>query len=205
MGLLHLVWRRSSDFRAIFIRAPAVLEAGPGVEALAHYKLTAEEREKHVRQGCGWQRSHQGMCTAHCAASLTGSPAPCWHCHVQGCESVIVAVKSGVLLATAFHPELTTDTRWWVVLWPSLACVVHSSNMCEMQGVRHRQFAPVLYSSCHRHQLFVEMVRKHAAAQPDKQPPSLYANLGRQPNRPLDLPIYAQDFMKVEVLPVTSK
>lgn len=25
-----------------------------------------------------------------------------------------MAVKSGVLLATAFHPELTADNRWWV-------------------------------------------------------------------------------------------
>lgn len=65
---------------------------------------------------------------------------------------------------------------------------------------------PALVPSLHRHQLFVDMVRKHAAAQQtDKQPPALYANLGRLPNRPLDLPVYAQDFMKVEVLPVASK
>lgn len=29
-------------------------------------------------------------------------------------EKVIVAVKQGNLLATAFHPELTADTRWSV-------------------------------------------------------------------------------------------
>lgn len=28
-------------------------------------------------------------------------------------EKVIVAVKQGNLLATAFHPELTADTRWY--------------------------------------------------------------------------------------------
>lgn len=30
-------------------------------------------------------------------------------------NKVIVAVKQGTLLATAFHPELTADTRWSVL------------------------------------------------------------------------------------------
>ena len=30
----------------------------------------------------------------------------------QGRASVIVAVRSGHLMATAFHPELTQDDRW---------------------------------------------------------------------------------------------
>lgn len=33
----------------------------------------------------------------------------------NGRTSVAVAVRKGVLLATAFHPELTSDPRWWVV------------------------------------------------------------------------------------------
>lgn len=32
--------------------------------------------------------------------------------HMQGIKSVAVAVRSGNLLATAFHPELTDDPRW---------------------------------------------------------------------------------------------
>mmetsp|Transcript_25900 Transcript_25900/g.70215 ORF Transcript_25900/g.70215 Transcript_25900/m.70215 type:complete len:257 (-) Transcript_25900:755-1525(-) len=64
-------------FRAVFIRAPAVLRTGNGVEELAHYTLTEQEK---AAQG--------------------------------GLEKVVVAVKSGVLLATAFHPELTSDLRW---------------------------------------------------------------------------------------------
>ena len=68
----------TDDFRAVFIRAPAVLAAGPGVEVLAEYALTPEERAKHGR------------------------------------DKVIVGVRKGVLMATAFHPELTTDIRWWV-------------------------------------------------------------------------------------------
>lgn len=64
------------DFRAVFIRAPAVLEAGPGVEVLATYTLSQAEEQKHGR------------------------------------ASVVVGVRSGVLMATAFHPELTLDARW---------------------------------------------------------------------------------------------
>ncbi|PRW33817.1 putative pyridoxal 5 -phosphate synthase subunit PDX2 [Chlorella sorokiniana] len=66
----------SNTFRAVFIRAPAIVETGPGVEVLAEYTLTPEE-----------------------AAA-------------QQHKSVIVAVRDSHLMATAFHPELTQDTRW---------------------------------------------------------------------------------------------
>ncbi|KXZ56706.1 hypothetical protein GPECTOR_1g636 [Gonium pectorale] len=66
----------TDDFRAVFIRAPAVLSTGPDVEVLAEYTLTPEEAAQHGR------------------------------------EKVIVGVRKGVLMATAFHPELTTDIRW---------------------------------------------------------------------------------------------
>lgn len=54
--------------RALFIRAPAIVEAGAGVEVLA---------------------------------STLGHD-----------EEVIVAVRQGAIVATAFHPELTDDLRW---------------------------------------------------------------------------------------------
>lgn len=66
-----------NTFRAMFIRAPAVLEAGGGVEVLAEYLLTEAEAAKAGGRG-----------------------------------SVAVAVRKGQLLATAFHPELTSDLRW---------------------------------------------------------------------------------------------
>jgi pyridoxal 5'-phosphate synthase pdxT subunit len=59
----------SEPVPAVFIRAPAITEAGPQVERLA--ALTLPDREQ-----------------------------------------VIVAVRQGAILATAFHPELTEDTRW---------------------------------------------------------------------------------------------
>lgn len=58
----------SEPFRALFIRAPAIMQAGPEVEVLAE------------APGHG--------------------------------EQVIVAVRQGPILATAFHPELTDDPRW---------------------------------------------------------------------------------------------
>ncbi len=58
-------------------RAPGVIDAGPSVEILAEYHLTAEEQKAQ-----------------------------------EGRESVAVAVRDQHLLATAFHPELTSDLRW---------------------------------------------------------------------------------------------
>lgn len=87
---------------------------------------------------------------------------------VQGRDKVAVAVRKGPLLATAFHPEITTDTRW--------------------------------------HQLFVQMVRQAAVAEAEKAAAAgvvpLCEQLGRAPNRPADLPIYGQEFMKREDIAV---
>ncbi|PHU03853.1 putative pyridoxal 5'-phosphate synthase subunit PDX2 [Capsicum chinense] len=68
-------------FRAVFIRAPAILDVGPDVEVLADIPVSAiaiQKEEDSTESG----------------------------------KKVIVAVKQGNLLATAFHPELTADTRW---------------------------------------------------------------------------------------------
>eukprot|EP00201_Polytomella_parva_P017771 CAMPEP_0175055738 /NCGR_PEP_ID=MMETSP0052_2-20121109/10257_1 /TAXON_ID=51329 ORGANISM="Polytomella parva, Strain SAG 63-3" /NCGR_SAMPLE_ID=MMETSP0052_2 /ASSEMBLY_ACC=CAM_ASM_000194 /LENGTH=269 /DNA_ID=CAMNT_0016320637 /DNA_START=68 /DNA_END=877 /DNA_ORIENTATION=+ len=128
---------QADTFRAVFIRAPGVLELGPNVESLAEYTLTREEAEAHGR------------------------------------DRVVVAVRSGVLLATAFHPELTADKRW--------------------------------------HQLFVDMVRRHSAAEDaqidgdaakdtDLKVIPVAQLPGRAITRPLDLPIFGQGFLKEEAL-----
>ncbi len=72
----------SPSFRAVFIRAPAIVSAGPGVEVLAKYVLPEAKRAK-----------------------LIGTAD-------EGREEVIIAVRQGKLLATSFHPEITADTRW---------------------------------------------------------------------------------------------
>ena len=64
-------------FRAIFIRAPAILSCGADVEVLAEYEVPAG---RSVAEG--------------------------------GVRRVVVAARQGSLLGTAFHPEITTDTRW---------------------------------------------------------------------------------------------
>lgn len=74
-------------FRAIFIRAPAIVEAGPTVEVLAEYPLASNESTKM-------------------SSALENEGER------QAGGKVIVAVKQGNLLGTAFHPELTSDTRW---------------------------------------------------------------------------------------------
>eukprot|EP00892_Ulva_mutabilis_P007179 jgi/Ulvmu1/4833/UM020_0119.1 len=66
-----------STYRAVFIRAPAILSVDKEhVKVLSEYTLTPEEQQR------------------------------------AGRESVVVAARSGNMLVTAFHPELTEDTRW---------------------------------------------------------------------------------------------
>ncbi|CAN6439382.1 unnamed protein product [Victoria cruziana] len=76
------------SFRGIFIRAPAILEAGPSVEVLADYPVPIKQIAK-IASGSQTEQEQN---------------------NAEG--KVIVAVKQGNLLATAFHPELTADTRW---------------------------------------------------------------------------------------------
>ncbi|XP_077225363.1 pyridoxine biosynthesis 2 isoform X2 [Tasmannia lanceolata] len=77
-----------ATFRCVFIRAPAILKAGPDVEVLADYPVPLEK--------------------LICSKSVDESQEE----KLRSEEKVIIAVKQGNLLATAFHPELTADTRW---------------------------------------------------------------------------------------------
>jgi len=71
-------------YPGIFIRAPAILRTGPSVKVLA-----AVDRESRP-SGQESDRKRQ---------RLAGT-------------STVVAVQQGTILGTAFHPELTDDTRW---------------------------------------------------------------------------------------------
>ncbi|XP_057997773.1 probable pyridoxal 5'-phosphate synthase subunit PDX2 isoform X2 [Hevea brasiliensis] len=75
-------------FRGVFIRAPAVLEVGPGVEVLAEYPVSST------------------------SVLYSSSAVQIQEENALPEKKVIVAVKQGNLLGTAFHPELTSDTRW---------------------------------------------------------------------------------------------
>ncbi|KAJ6823476.1 putative pyridoxal 5'-phosphate synthase subunit PDX2 [Iris pallida] len=74
--------------RGVFIRAPAVLEAGSSVEVLADYPVSLDKLKSVLPDIEGQE-------------DKTGTEA-----------KVIVALRQGNILATAFHPELTSDTRW---------------------------------------------------------------------------------------------
>ncbi|XP_022756100.1 probable pyridoxal 5'-phosphate synthase subunit PDX2 [Durio zibethinus] len=75
-------------FRGVFIRAPAILEVGPEVEVLADYPIPSKQ------------------------VLYSSSAVEIQEEYAVPEKKVIVAVKQGNLLGTAFHPELTADTRW---------------------------------------------------------------------------------------------
>ncbi|XP_073154844.1 probable pyridoxal 5'-phosphate synthase subunit PDX2 [Henckelia pumila] len=75
------------NFRGVFIRAPGILEVGPEVQVLADVAVHSDRTANFD--------------SVESSEEIPGSE-----------KKVIVAVKQGNLLATAFHPELTADTRW---------------------------------------------------------------------------------------------
>lgn len=77
----------SNICRGVFIRAPAILEVGPDVEVLADCPVPAGRPSITI--------------------SAEGAED-----EVYSKDRVIVAVRQGNILATAFHPELTSDSRW---------------------------------------------------------------------------------------------
>lgn len=85
----------NQPFKAVFIRAPALLRVGLDVTVLA--KITAKPHRSAVKEvarvlGDAVKLNDDGEVT---------EPV-----------SVIVAAKQKNLLSTAFHPELTGDDRW---------------------------------------------------------------------------------------------
>ena len=93
----------SPGFRAVFIRAPAVLETGAGVEVLAELELTDEQVESAARSRAAGSGNSGGGSGASDASASDAASIP---------RRVAVAVRQGNLLATSFHPELTDDSRW---------------------------------------------------------------------------------------------
>jgi 5'-phosphate synthase pdxT subunit len=79
-----------APFPAVFIRAPAVLTVGDSVKVLC--KLRARPQRAALEEVRGALGASEGS--------------------DDFCPEVIVAVRSGNILATAFHPELTDDDRW---------------------------------------------------------------------------------------------
>ncbi|EAY84338.1 hypothetical protein OsI_05715 [Oryza sativa Indica Group] len=83
----------SDTCRGVFIRAPAILDVGSDVEVLADCPVPSDRPSITIASGEGVEEE------------------------VYSKDRVIVAVRQGNILATAFHPELTSDSRWLKCSW----------------------------------------------------------------------------------------
>ena len=78
---------------AVFIRAPAILKRGPTCEALASVtSAPSHDAAPHVDAFEPAKKKRKGSSS--------------------GEREVCVAARQGHILATSFHPELTSDSRW---------------------------------------------------------------------------------------------
>mmetsp|Transcript_24694 Transcript_24694/g.30839 ORF Transcript_24694/g.30839 Transcript_24694/m.30839 type:complete len:259 (-) Transcript_24694:21-797(-) len=96
-------------YPGVFIRAPAILEVGDDVSILATVKANPHQSAKSQVDSLLEDASER--------ESKEDSEAPSKKKRKisksnDGKMEVIVAVKQGNVLATAFHPELTADVRW---------------------------------------------------------------------------------------------
>jgi len=95
----------STSFPAVFIRAPAILRVGPGVQVLA--SMSAPPHRTARRDVLMLLQQDPDA-----VVSTEGAE------QIRRCENlaelfeVVIAVRQGNILATAFHPELTKDLRW---------------------------------------------------------------------------------------------
>ncbi|CAI9761509.1 unnamed protein product [Fraxinus pennsylvanica] len=110
------------SFRGIFIRAPGILEVGPEVEVLADIPTPSQK-------------------------AVNFSPNESQEENAGSENNVIVAVKQGNLLATAFHPELTADTRWhsYFLKMVSDTSEDASSSSISQSTEDQKNFKPQLY------------------------------------------------------------
>lgn len=112
--------------KAVFIRAPAILSLGPGVDVLAsmvampHVSARADVLNL-IETAKGGNADSDSSCVdskvetekndvgSHRVSTIVESTDPV---NQDSSFEVFVAVRQGNILATAFHPELTEDTRW---------------------------------------------------------------------------------------------
>ena len=107
---------------AVFIRAPAILSVGPNVNVLATMvakphksarsdvlKLITAARESADCDSSTIDSTEKHIIKQTRVSSIVDSTDE----NIDGSSfEVFVAVRQDNILATAFHPELTEDTRW---------------------------------------------------------------------------------------------
>ncbi|XP_071933263.1 probable pyridoxal 5'-phosphate synthase subunit PDX2 [Coffea arabica] len=104
-------------FRGVFIRAPGILDVGPGVEVLADIPVPFDKA----------------------SSSDLGIQSPEENTHSE--KKVIVAVRQGNLLATAFHPELTADGRWHTYFLKMAGEIGEGALCCRSTSVEDPSFS----------------------------------------------------------------
>ena len=117
----------NSDFNGVFIRAPAIVRAGKGVKVLASLEVeaAAPNPERDAKSAPEAVASAAAAAAAAAAASGAeskgegkgkgkgkGKGGKAEVADYEKLEEIIVAVRQDMMLATAFHPELTDDARW---------------------------------------------------------------------------------------------
>lgn len=112
--------------KAVFIRAPAILSLGPGVDVLAsmvakpHISARADvmslietakggDSDSISSSADSAQEVDRVKVGSHRVSTIIESSDAV---NPDSSFEVFVAVRQGNILATAFHPELTEDTRW---------------------------------------------------------------------------------------------
>ncbi len=162
----------SPGFRAVFIRAPAVLETGPGVEVLAGLELTEEQVEAAARSRATGSGNSNG--SGPSSSSSSASDAAAAAAAAASIPRVVaVAVRQGNLLATSFHPELTDDSRWHALFAEGVRESLRSKVGGGGGGAAAAAAAPVASKA------------EAASAEASK------LLLGRKVNLPADLPVLA--------------
>jgi 5'-phosphate synthase pdxT subunit len=120
----------NKPFPGVFIRAPAILAAGPGVAVLSKVVASpcrtaaAVLRDLDARLARGEDVRVEGVVEEKEASAGDGSATKKLKREAESAivlpgasgeteaREVICAVKVGNILCTAFHPELTRDDRW---------------------------------------------------------------------------------------------
>lgn len=99
-----------SNCDAVFIRAPAILTIGPAVKTLATIRAApckaAHDEVYRLLFGDSVEKEDDASISRK-RARMEGTDEP-----EEEKLEVRVAVRQGNILATAFHPELTSDRRW---------------------------------------------------------------------------------------------
>jgi len=129
-----------TPFNGVFIRAPAILQAGPGLEVLTkivatpHSQANSTLRELDARLAKGedisasiavdenWYKNEpaakkakkgvKAMSDVKAKSDVNDSLTLPGAAPSSDAREIIIAVKKGNVLATSFHPELCEDLRW---------------------------------------------------------------------------------------------